>query len=86
MRLWRKKSGPPEPAAASPAAAGVRYGSEKERLKGDVQEIARQRIVVASALFMVMFTAVARQRKLPARALRGPGWGTSLDRRREVRQ
>jgi len=59
VRLWRKTSGPPEPAAASPAAAGVRYGSEKERLKGDVQEVARQRIVVASALFMVMFTAVA---------------------------
>ena len=59
MRLWRKKSGPPEPAAASPAAAGVRYGSEKERLKGDVQELARQRLVVASALFMVVFVAVA---------------------------
>ena len=59
MRLWRKKSGPPKPAAATPAAAGVRYGSEKERLKGDVQELARQRLVVASALFMVVFSAVA---------------------------
>lgn len=58
MRLWRK-TGPPEPAAASPAAAGARYGSEKERLKGDVQELARQRLVVASALFMVVFCAVA---------------------------
>jgi len=58
VRLWRK-SGPPEPAAASPAAAGARYGSEKERLKGDVQELARQRLVVASALFVVVFCAVA---------------------------
>jgi len=58
VRLWRK-SGPPEPAAAHPAAAGARYGSEKERLKGDVQELARQRIVVASALFAVVFCAVA---------------------------
>jgi len=57
--LWRKKAGPPEPAAASPAAAGARYGSEKERLKGDVQETARQRLVVASALFCVVFCAVA---------------------------
>ncbi|HYD08311.1 MAG TPA: hypothetical protein VEC60_21430, partial [Reyranella sp.] len=58
MRLWRK-TGPPEPAAASPAAAGARYGSEKERLKGDVQELARQRLVVASALFAMVFCAVA---------------------------
>jgi cell division protein FtsI (penicillin-binding protein 3) len=58
VRLWRK-SGPPEPAAASPAAAGARYGSEKERLKGDVQELARQRLVVASGLFMMVFAAVA---------------------------
>jgi cell division protein FtsI (penicillin-binding protein 3) len=58
VRLWRK-SGPPEPAAASPAAAGARYGSEKERLKGDVQDLARQRLVVASGLFMVVFAAVA---------------------------
>lgn len=57
MRLWRK-TGPPEPAAAYPAAAGARYGSEKERLKGDVQELARQRLVVASALFAVVFCAV----------------------------
>jgi cell division protein FtsI (penicillin-binding protein 3) len=58
VRLWRK-SGPPEPAAAHPAAAGARYGSEKERLKGDVQELARQRLVVASALFAMVFCAVA---------------------------
>jgi len=58
VRFWRK-AGPPEPAAASPAAAGARYGSEKERLKGDVQELARQRLVVASALFSVVFCAVA---------------------------
>jgi cell division protein FtsI (penicillin-binding protein 3) len=57
VRLWRK-SGPPEPAAAYPAAAGARYGSEKERLKGDVQELARQRLVVASALFAMVFCAV----------------------------
>jgi cell division protein FtsI (penicillin-binding protein 3) len=56
--LWRK-SGPPEPAAANPAAAGARYGSEKERLKGDVQETARQRLVAASAIFCVVFAAVA---------------------------
>jgi cell division protein FtsI (penicillin-binding protein 3) len=58
VRVWRK-SGPPEPAAAHPAAAGARYGSEKERLKGDVQELARQRLVVASALFAMVFCAVA---------------------------
>ena len=40
---------PPEPAAAANAAAGARYGSGKERLKGDAQETARQRLVVASA-------------------------------------
>ena len=56
MRLWRR-SGRTEPAAAANAAAGARYGSEKERLrgkerlKGDVQETARQRLVIASALF-----------------------------------
>ena len=57
MRWWRK-SGPPDPAAASPAAAGARYGSEKERLKGDVQETARQRLVVTSAIFIMVFGAV----------------------------
>ena len=57
MRWWRK-SGPPEPAAATPAAAGARYGSEKERLKGDAQETARQRLVIASALFIMVFSAV----------------------------
>ena len=78
MRLWRKK-GPPEPAAASPAAAGARYASPaehpdrappdrmqagrprsaKERHKGDVQETARQRLVITSALLVVAFTAIA---------------------------
>ncbi|HTE37960.1 MAG TPA: penicillin-binding protein 2, partial [Reyranella sp.] len=45
-------------AAATPAAAGARYGSEKERLKGDVQETARQRLVVTSAIFIMVFGAV----------------------------
>jgi cell division protein FtsI (penicillin-binding protein 3) len=58
VRLWRK-AGSPEPAAANPAAAGARYGSEKERLKGDVQETARQRLVVTSAIFAIAFCAVA---------------------------
>ncbi len=58
MRLWRK-NGPPEPAAASPAAAGARYASPKERHKGDVQETARQRLVITSALLVVAFTAIA---------------------------
>ncbi|MCW5736417.1 MAG: penicillin-binding protein 2 [Enhydrobacter sp.] len=57
MRWWRR-SGSPEPAAANPAAAGARYGSEKDRLKGDAQETARQRLVVASALFTMVFCAV----------------------------
>ena len=65
MRLWRK-SGPPEPAAAENAAAGARYGSAQQprdprhdpRLRGDVQETARQRLVVASALFTMVFVAV----------------------------
>jgi cell division protein FtsI (penicillin-binding protein 3) len=55
--LW-KKSGPPEPAAATQAAAGARYGLAKERLKGDVQETARQRLVVASGIFLMVFAAV----------------------------
>jgi cell division protein FtsI (penicillin-binding protein 3) len=58
VRLWRR-SGRTEPAAAANAAAGARYGSEKERLKGDVQETARQRLVIASALFTMVFAAVA---------------------------
>jgi cell division protein FtsI (penicillin-binding protein 3) len=57
VRWWRK-SGPPEPAAAIPAAAGARYGAEKERLKGDLQETARQRLVVTSAIFIMAFCAV----------------------------
>jgi len=58
VKLWRKKA-PPEPAAAQNAAAGARYGSAQERLKGDAQETARQRLVMASALFTVVFAAVA---------------------------
>ena len=58
MKLWRKKASP-EPAAAAIAAAGARYGSPQDRLKGDVQETARQRLVVASAVFAVVFAAVA---------------------------
>jgi len=68
VKLWRKK-GPPEPAAASPAAAGARYASPperpgkersaKERYKGDMQETARQRLVITSALLVVAFTAIA---------------------------
>lgn len=58
MRLWRK-SASPRPAAATNAAAGARYGSAKERLKGDAQETARQRLVLASALFSMVFVAVA---------------------------
>jgi cell division protein FtsI (penicillin-binding protein 3) len=58
VRLWRKKSAAPEPAAASNAAAGARYGSAKERLKGDAQETARQRLVIGSALFALVFVAV----------------------------
>jgi len=60
MRSWRKRASP-EPAAASNAAAGARYGSaqERERLKGDAQETARQRLVVTSALFAMVFVAIA---------------------------
>jgi len=57
VRLWRK-SGSPEPAAAPRAAAGARYGSPQDRLKGDAQETARQRLVIASAIFMMAFIAV----------------------------
>ncbi len=57
MRLWRR-SGSPDPAAAPRAAAGARHGSSQDRLKGDAQETARQRLVVASALFVVAFVAV----------------------------
>ena len=54
MRLWRR-SASPEPAAAANAAAGARYGSVQERLKGDAQETARQRIVIASLIFAMAF-------------------------------
>ncbi len=57
MRLWRR-SASPEPAAAANAAAGARYGSAQERLKGDAQETARQRLVIASAVFAVVFCSV----------------------------
>ena len=57
MRLWRK-SGSPTPAAAANAAAGARYGSAQDRLKGDAQETARQRLIIASAIFTVAFVAV----------------------------
>ena len=57
MRLWRK-SGSPKPAAAANAAAGARYGSAQDRLKGDAQETARQRLIIASAIFTVAFVAV----------------------------
>jgi cell division protein FtsI (penicillin-binding protein 3) len=58
VRLWRK-SASPQPAAAHNAAAGARYGSAKEQLKGDAQETARQRLVIASAIFTMVFVAVA---------------------------
>ena len=58
MKLWRKRASP-EPAAAVNAAAGARYGSAQERLKGDAQETARQRLVIASGLFAVLFVAIA---------------------------
>ncbi len=58
MKLWRK-SAPPEPAVASNAAAGARYGSEKERLRGDAQELARHRLVATGGIFVMIFLAVA---------------------------
>jgi cell division protein FtsI (penicillin-binding protein 3) len=58
VRLWRK-SAPPEPAVAANAAAGARYGSEKERLKGDAQETARHRLVATGGIFVMLFLAVA---------------------------
>ena len=66
MRLWRK-SGSPEPAAAVNAAAGAHSGMapagspprHDPRLNGDAQETARQRLVVTSAIFMLLFAAVA---------------------------
>ncbi|NQW50684.1 MAG: penicillin-binding protein 2 [Rhodospirillales bacterium] len=57
MKLWRR-SASPEPAAAVNAAAGARYGSPQDRLKGDAQETARQRLVIASVIFGLAFTAV----------------------------
>jgi cell division protein FtsI (penicillin-binding protein 3) len=52
VRLWRRS------AAAHRAAAGARYGSPQDRLKGDLQETARQRLVIASAIFAMAFAAV----------------------------
>ena len=57
MKFWRKKASS-EPAAAANAAAGARYGSPQDRLKGDLQETARQRLVIASAIFAMAFAAV----------------------------
>jgi cell division protein FtsI (penicillin-binding protein 3) len=57
VKLWRR-SASPDPAAASNAAAGARYGSAQERLKGDAQETARQRLVITSALIVVAFVAI----------------------------
>jgi cell division protein FtsI (penicillin-binding protein 3) len=57
VRLWRR-SASPDPAAAENAAAGARYGAAQNRLKGDVQETARQRLVIASAMFAIAFAAV----------------------------
>src|SRR6266498_271971 len=53
MKLWRKRASP-DPAAAANAAAGARYGSAQERLKGDAQETARQRLVIASGMFVAI--------------------------------
>ena len=58
MRLWRK-SASPDPAAAANAAAGARYGSAQERLKGDVQETARHRLTIAGAIFAMVFIAIS---------------------------
>ncbi|MBS0518711.1 MAG: penicillin-binding protein 2 [Proteobacteria bacterium] len=58
MKLWRK-AGPPAPAAAPRAAAGTRPLSARERTKGDAQEVARQRIVITSALLTMAFVAIA---------------------------
>jgi cell division protein FtsI (penicillin-binding protein 3) len=58
VRWWRKPR-PPEPAAAPSAAAGARYGSLQDRLKGDAQETARQRLVITSAIFAIVFVAIS---------------------------
>jgi cell division protein FtsI (penicillin-binding protein 3) len=55
--LWRK-SASPDPAAAANAAAGARYGSAQDRLKGDVQETARHRLTIAAAIFGMVFIAI----------------------------
>jgi cell division protein FtsI (penicillin-binding protein 3) len=65
VRLWRK-SASPEPAAAANAAAGARLGPAAQsrdprydpRLRGDAQETARQRLVVTTAIFALVFVAV----------------------------
>ncbi len=64
MKAWRS-SASPDPAAAPRAAAGARYGTaqerhaERQRLRGDAQETARQRLVVAAAILSVAFVAIA---------------------------
>jgi cell division protein FtsI (penicillin-binding protein 3) len=58
VRLWRKAA-PPEPAAAPRAAAGARYATPRERAIGDAQETARQRLVVTSALLVMIFVAIS---------------------------
>ena len=87
MRLWRK-SGPPEPAAAENAAAGARYGTAQQprdprhdpRLRGDVQETARQRLVIASVLFTMVFVAVGLRMGYVS-LLRDSGEPTQRDRK-----
>ena len=58
VRLWRK-SGSPEPAAAPPRGGRRALRVAQDRLKGDAQETARQRLVIASAIFSLAFVAVA---------------------------
>jgi cell division protein FtsI (penicillin-binding protein 3) len=64
VRLWRS-SASPDPAAAPSAAAGARYGTahehpdQRQRLRGDAQETARQRLIIASAMLSVVFVAIA---------------------------
>ena len=52
-QIWPARTGRRDPRGGRRA-----YGSEKERLKGDVQETARQRLVVTSAIFIMVFGAV----------------------------
>jgi cell division protein FtsI (penicillin-binding protein 3) len=54
-----RKAAPPDPAAAPRAAAGARYATPRERAIGDAQETARQRLVVTSALLVMIFVAIS---------------------------